>query len=331
MQQNSNVRDVETVLNELKLYYEKEKTYNNLKYKGKLRFDFYLPLYNLCIEFNGVQHYEYIEYFHKYESQFDEQRLKDYIKREYCQAHSIHLIELQCSLTCDEIRDELVQKISNLSNDEFNTLQMIDEFLNLNEAQLIYMNHLYEEYKKMLKQLNLTLLTNYNEFKKYVINYWHLSNKKLIKNDNGNYYERWTNHQSQLHNNLNDELFNENYTMFQFVNDILEIEEIKNQEILPVSHLYQIYKEYLKENNPNMKPMSQKKFLARSESHLKNLNYKLDRDRKLPSYFSKRDQYDSNEILKAMNLDYLNLKASTSRYFINQNYNKKKQDLINMV
>ena len=329
MQQNSNVRDVETVLNELKLYYEKEKTYNNLKYKGKLRFDFYLPLYNLCIEFNGTQHYEYIEYFHKDESQFDEQRLKDHIKREYCRAHNIHLIELPCSLTSDEIRAELVQKISNLSNDEFDTLQMINEFLNLNEAQLIYMNHLYEEYKKMLKQLNLTLLTNYNEFKKYVINYWHLSNKKLIKNDNGNYYERWTNHQSQLHNNLNDELFNENDTVFQFVNDILEIEEIQNQEILPVSHLYQIYKEYLKDNNPSMKPMSQKKFITKLELHLKSLNYKIDEDRKLPSYFNKRGQYNQSEILQILDMEYLNLKETMSRYFINQNEIDETQKLIN--
>lgn len=329
MLHNSRAKDVEVILDQLNIMYEKEKTFDGLKYKGKLRFDYYLPLYNLCIEFNGAQHYEYVEYFHKDEDDFNEQKLKDYIKSEYCRAHAINLIELPCSLTSEEIRAELVQKISNLSNDEFDTLQMINEFLNLNEAQLIYMNHLYEEYKKMLKQLNLTLLTNYNEFKKYVINYWHLSNKTLIKNDNGNYYERWTNNQSQVHNNLNDELFNENDTVFQFVNDILKIEEIKNQEILPVSHLYQIYKEYLKENNPSMKPMSQKKFITKLESYLKNLNYKIDEDRKLPSYFNKRGQYNSNEILQVLDLEYLNLKESKTYYFINQNEIDENHKLIN--
>lgn len=132
-------------------------------------------------------------------------------------------------------------------------------------------------------------------------------------------------------NNLNDELFNENDTVFQFVNDILEIDEIKNQEILPVSHLYQIYKEYLKENNPSMKPMSQKKFLIKSESHLKSLNYTLsnERQRKRGAYFNKRGQYNPSEILQILDMEYLNLKETMSRYFINQNEIDETQKLIN--
>lgn len=132
-------------------------------------------------------------------------------------------------------------------------------------------------------------------------------------------------------NNLNDELFNENDTVFQFVNDILEIDEIKNQEILPVSHLYQIYKEYLKDNNPSMKPMSQKKFLIKSESHLKSLNYTLsnERQRKRGAYFNKRGQYNPSEILQILDMEYLSLKETISRYFINQNEIDETQKLIN--
>ena len=81
MKQNSNVRDVEKILNELKIYYDKEKTFKDLKYKSKLRFDFYIPLYNLCIEFHGVQHYEFVEYFHKNDEKFKEQLYKDYLKK----------------------------------------------------------------------------------------------------------------------------------------------------------------------------------------------------------------------------------------------------------
>ena len=47
MKQNSNVRDVENILNQLNLYYEKEKTFDDLKYKGKLRFDYYLSLIHI--------------------------------------------------------------------------------------------------------------------------------------------------------------------------------------------------------------------------------------------------------------------------------------------
>lgn len=132
-------------------------------------------------------------------------------------------------------------------------------------------------------------------------------------------------------NNLNDELFNENDTVFQFIHDILEIDEIKNQEILPVSHLYQIYKEYLRENNPSMKPMSQKKFLIKSEDHLESLNYKLsdERQRKRGSYFRKRGQYNPKDILQTLDLDDLTLKETMSRYFINKNKIDKTQKLIN--
>ena len=35
------------------------------KYNKHFEYDFYLPEYNLLIEFHGIQHYEYIPYFHK--------------------------------------------------------------------------------------------------------------------------------------------------------------------------------------------------------------------------------------------------------------------------
>ena len=329
MKHNSKAKDVEIILDQLNIMYEKEKTFDDLKYKGKLRFDFYIQKYNLCIEFNGAQHYEYIEHFHKDESQFNEQRFKDYIKSEYCRSHDIHLIELPCSLTCEEIRTELVQFINEHNEEEIELLPFINEFLDLNESRNIYINYLYEEYKRMLKQLNLNLLTNYNEFKDYAIKYWNLTNKKLVKYKDNNYYERWTNNQSQLHNDLNNELFNENDTVFQFINDILEIEEIKNQEILLVSHLYQIYKEYLKENNPSMKPMSQKKFITKLESHLEDLNYSLSNNRKRGSFFNKRGQYNQNEILNILDMEYLNLKDTMSYYFINHNEIDETHKLIN--
>ena len=47
------------ILEFLNIKYEEQKTFEGLKYIGKLRFDFYLPDYNLCIEFQGKQHYEF--------------------------------------------------------------------------------------------------------------------------------------------------------------------------------------------------------------------------------------------------------------------------------
>ena len=54
-------------------------------------FDFYLPQKNICIECNGLQHYQQIEYFggkEKYENQI----YLDNIKKQYCEKHHINLI-----------------------------------------------------------------------------------------------------------------------------------------------------------------------------------------------------------------------------------------------
>lgn len=46
-----------------------------------LKYDFYLPDYNLLIEFHGKQHYEWITYFHKTEDDFLKQKDRDDIIR----------------------------------------------------------------------------------------------------------------------------------------------------------------------------------------------------------------------------------------------------------
>jgi hypothetical protein len=58
---------------------------------GKLRFDFYLPKHNTCIEFNGRQHYESVSI---YGGQIGlrKQIKNDNIKVEYCRKNNIQLI-----------------------------------------------------------------------------------------------------------------------------------------------------------------------------------------------------------------------------------------------
>lgn len=50
-------KEVESILISLGLYYEREKIFNTLKYRGFLRFDFYVPEYELLIEFDGDGHF----------------------------------------------------------------------------------------------------------------------------------------------------------------------------------------------------------------------------------------------------------------------------------
>ena len=68
-----------------------------------LPFDFYLKNLNICIEFNGKQHYEPIEYFGGINS-LKSQIKRDLIKREYCYNNNIHLIIIKYD---DDIYDIL--------------------------------------------------------------------------------------------------------------------------------------------------------------------------------------------------------------------------------
>lgn len=80
-------------LNKNNILYELQKRFNDCRSKKPLPFDFYLPDYNVCIEYNGKQHYEPIEYFGGQE-RFETQILRDNIKEEYCKKNNILLFKI---------------------------------------------------------------------------------------------------------------------------------------------------------------------------------------------------------------------------------------------
>lgn len=66
---------------------ETQKKFKACKYEKVLPFDFYLPKYDLLIEYHGEQHYEYIEFFHKNYNGFLFRQQKDKIKKDYAEKH----------------------------------------------------------------------------------------------------------------------------------------------------------------------------------------------------------------------------------------------------
>lgn len=74
-------------------------------YKGKLRFDFYIPKLNTVIEFDGLQHYEAVEHFGG-EDVFREQKIKDKIKNDYCRLNNINMLRIAYN-KLNEIEDIL--------------------------------------------------------------------------------------------------------------------------------------------------------------------------------------------------------------------------------
>lgn len=75
------------------IIYESQKSFVDCKDKQPLPFDFYLPDYNCCIEYDGKQHFEPIEWFGGQES-LEYTQKHDNIKNEYCQNNNIKLLRI---------------------------------------------------------------------------------------------------------------------------------------------------------------------------------------------------------------------------------------------
>jgi hypothetical protein len=86
-----------------------EKKFKDLKYRQHLRFDFYLPEYNTCIEYNGQQHYRIIEIFGG-ETEFSKIKIRDNLKIEYCKINNINLLIIKYD-------ENIEEKITNYLNE----------------------------------------------------------------------------------------------------------------------------------------------------------------------------------------------------------------------
>lgn len=84
---------VREVLNSFKIRYISQKIFDDCKYKNNLKFDFYLPDFNLCIEYDGPQHSEVIEAWGGLKK-LKETKIKDDIKNNYCIINKINLLRI---------------------------------------------------------------------------------------------------------------------------------------------------------------------------------------------------------------------------------------------
>lgn len=63
----------------------------------RLYFDFFVPDYNCCIEYDGQQHYDFFgitNFFHKTFTDYQEAKFRDKYKTRYCHNHGIGLIRI---------------------------------------------------------------------------------------------------------------------------------------------------------------------------------------------------------------------------------------------
>lgn len=84
---------------------------DNLFEKNRyLRVDFFLPTYNIIIEFNGIQHYKEVKCFHEKDNGFEKQKDRDNRLRKWCKDNNIQLLEIKYNQV-DEIEKILTKKL----------------------------------------------------------------------------------------------------------------------------------------------------------------------------------------------------------------------------
>lgn len=89
-----------------KISYEREKTFDECRDRRPLPFDFYLPEFNLCIEFDGAHHYGLSQW-----DQFEYVKAHDEIKNQYCKDNSIGLLRI-AYWDCKNIKQILDSKLN---------------------------------------------------------------------------------------------------------------------------------------------------------------------------------------------------------------------------
>jgi hypothetical protein len=104
--------------------YTTQKTFHNLINVNQLKYDLYFIFNDIkhVIEFDGKQHFEFIEYFHKEEINFLERQEIDLIKTQYCLNNSMRLLRISydCMDNIPNIIDNFLQSDMQFmtSNDE---------------------------------------------------------------------------------------------------------------------------------------------------------------------------------------------------------------------
>ena len=106
-----NISKGETIISKIldsnNIKYYRQKTYSDFKFKNKLRFDFYLPEHNTCIEYDGIQHFEPINFFGGLKSLKHNQKI-DKLKNEYCKNNNIKLLRIKYNQNIEDKIKELV-------------------------------------------------------------------------------------------------------------------------------------------------------------------------------------------------------------------------------
>jgi hypothetical protein len=101
---------IANILKDYHIDFIKEKTFSdcvNVSTGRKLRFDFYLTKFNICIEYDGIQHFKPITFWGGNIDTLLEYKLRDKIKNDYCKINNIKLYRIN-------YKENFIKKLQNI-------------------------------------------------------------------------------------------------------------------------------------------------------------------------------------------------------------------------
>jgi len=91
--QSKSVSDIENILIFNRIKFIKEYRFENCRNTYSLPFDFFIEELNLCIEYDGIQHFKPVEHWGGEEG-YNKTHINDKIKNEYCADNHINLLRI---------------------------------------------------------------------------------------------------------------------------------------------------------------------------------------------------------------------------------------------
>lgn len=103
-------KNIANFLNKNNIFYIREHKFEDCKNKYQLPFDFYISSLRTCIEFDGIQHFQPVEYFGG-QIAYEKLKINDKIKSNYCEDNYIDLIRIRYD-QIDKIEEILNNNLS---------------------------------------------------------------------------------------------------------------------------------------------------------------------------------------------------------------------------
>lgn len=94
--------------------FESQKKYEDCRgNKNPLPFDFFIPIFNLCVEYNGEQHYYVIPKWGQ--DKFEKTQRHDRIKKDYCLDNGINFLEIPFWVNTITVLENCLTQLKNKS------------------------------------------------------------------------------------------------------------------------------------------------------------------------------------------------------------------------